>query len=111
MSGVEEVVDHPPDNLGENPKKMETLDTVDSKDEDKTSLNSSLTDSDSASLTGSTSDSWTILDKEEEEIKKVVAGGPSILDFLFFIQESEVGSGVEKIGEEQTLKCSVEGEH
>ena len=72
MSGVEDVINPPPDDHEKNVGKEELSDTIDSKDEDKASLTTSLTDSETTSLTGSTSESWTLLEKEEDDIQKVI---------------------------------------
>ena len=69
MSGVEDVIDPPPDNSEKSDQKE---DTIDVKEEEKSSLTTSVTDSESASLTESTNESWTILDKEEDNSQKVM---------------------------------------
>jgi len=104
MSGVEDVIHPPPDDHEKSIEKEETADSIDEKEEDKASLTTNLTDSDSASLTGSTSESWTLLEKEEDDAQKKtitpVEGEVSI-----------IGSSVEDIvdqAEDHTLKSPVE---
>ena len=69
MSGVEDVIDPPPDNSEKSDQKE---DTKDGKEEGKFSLTTSVTDSESAILTESNTESWTILDKEEDNSLKVM---------------------------------------
>ena len=64
MSGVDDVIDPPPDNEEKSDGKE---DTIDGKEEDKSSLTTSVSDSDSASLT----ESWTLLEKEEDNANAV----------------------------------------
>ena len=66
MSGVEDVIDPPPDNSEKSDQKE---DTKDGKEEGKSSLTTNVTDSDSASLT---IEPWTILDNEEDNSLKVM---------------------------------------
>ena len=66
MSGVEDVIDPPPD---KDEKSEVKGDTIEEK-EDKSSLTTSVTDSDSASVT----ESWTLLEKEEENAPGVTIG-------------------------------------
>ena len=67
MSGVEDVIDPPPD---KDEKSEEKGDTIEDKEEDKSCLTTSVTDSDSASVT----ESWTLLEKEEENAPRVTIG-------------------------------------
>eukprot|EP00092_Neocalanus_flemingeri_P032915 GFUD01035797.1.p1 GENE.GFUD01035797.1~~GFUD01035797.1.p1 ORF type:complete len:1098 (-),score=439.90 GFUD01035797.1:633-3926(-) len=112
MSGVEDVINPPPDDREKSVEKEELSDTLDGKDEDKASFTASLTDSESTSLTGSTSESWTLLEKEEEEIqKKTVESDVSEVPEV-------IGSSVEEVEEtdqtdvtdpiDQTIKSPVE---
>eukprot|EP00092_Neocalanus_flemingeri_P032914 GFUD01035796.1.p1 GENE.GFUD01035796.1~~GFUD01035796.1.p1 ORF type:complete len:1098 (-),score=441.33 GFUD01035796.1:620-3913(-) len=112
MSGVEDVINPPPDDREKSVEKEELSDTIDGKDEDKASFTASLTDSESTSLTGSTSESWTLLEKEEEEIqKKTVESEVSEVPEV-------IGSSVEEVEEtdqtdvtdpiDQTIKSPVE---
>jgi len=66
MSGVEDVIDPPPD---KDEKSEEKGDTIEDKEEDKSCLTTSVTDSDSASVT----ESWTLLEKEEENAPRAVS--------------------------------------
>ena len=70
MSGVEDVINPPTAN---NEKSDEKEDTIDGKEEDKTSLITNDTDSDPANLTESTTESWTGLSKEEDNAPKVMS--------------------------------------
>eukprot|EP00092_Neocalanus_flemingeri_P032916 GFUD01035798.1.p1 GENE.GFUD01035798.1~~GFUD01035798.1.p1 ORF type:complete len:1214 (-),score=439.26 GFUD01035798.1:620-4261(-) len=112
MSGVEDVINPPPDDREKSVEKEDLSDTLDGKDEDKASFTASLTDSESTSLTGSTSESWTLLEKEEEEIqKKTVESEVSEVPEV-------IGSSVEEVEEtdqteltdpiDQTIKSPVE---
>eukprot|EP00092_Neocalanus_flemingeri_P017259 GFUD01018662.1.p1 GENE.GFUD01018662.1~~GFUD01018662.1.p1 ORF type:complete len:1085 (+),score=424.13 GFUD01018662.1:56-3310(+) len=112
MSGVEDVINPPPDDREKSVEKEELSDTIDGKDEDKASFTASLTDSESTSLTGSTSESWTLLEKEEEEIqKKTVESEVSEVPEV-------IGSSAEEVEEtdqteltdpiDQTIKSPVE---
>eukprot|EP00092_Neocalanus_flemingeri_P001652 GFUD01001762.1.p1 GENE.GFUD01001762.1~~GFUD01001762.1.p1 ORF type:complete len:1286 (-),score=466.67 GFUD01001762.1:638-4495(-) len=112
MSGVEDVINPPPDDREKSVEKEDLSDTIDGKDEDKASFTASLTDSESTSLTGSTSESWTLLEKEEEEIqKKTVESEVSEVPEV-------IGSSVEEVEEtdqtdvtdpiDQTIKSPVE---
>eukprot|EP00092_Neocalanus_flemingeri_P004682 GFUD01005046.1.p1 GENE.GFUD01005046.1~~GFUD01005046.1.p1 ORF type:complete len:981 (-),score=378.58 GFUD01005046.1:1508-4450(-) len=112
MSGAEDVINPPPDDREKSVEKEELSDTIDGKDEDKASFTASLTDSESTSLTGSTSESWTLLEKEEEEIqKKTVESEVSEVPEV-------IGSSVEEVEEtdqteltdpiDQTIKSPVE---
>ena len=66
MSGVEDVINPPTAN---NEKSDEKEDTIDVKEEDKTSLTTNDTDSDLANLTESTTESR----KEEDNDPKVLS--------------------------------------
>jgi len=98
MSGVEDVVNPPPDETEKTVEKEELSDSTDGKEEDKASLTTSLTDSGSTSLTGSTSESWTLLEKEEADTQKK---NISLL---------ENGAYVEEVDDltDQTIKSPVE---
>ena len=70
MSGVEDVINPPTAN---NEKSDEKEDTIDGKEEDKKSLTTNDTDTRSASLMESTTESWTHLSKEEDNDPKVMS--------------------------------------
>ena len=69
MSGVEDVINPPTANKE---KTDEKDDTIDGKEEDKTSLTTNDTDSELANLTESTTESRTHLCKEEDNAPKVM---------------------------------------
>ena len=69
MSGVEDVINPPTANKE---KTDEKDDTIDGKEEDKTSLTTNDTDCESANLMESTTELRTCLSKEEDNAPKVM---------------------------------------